>query len=116
MRETLSTELDAGASHRRGAPASSRRGPRLRRGSTIVECMIIASLYFTFVFATVEFCWISSNRIMMTNGCARAARDGAIGKGTTQMKADVRDYSHLSIADSYIHLEQNPNSDGSGTW
>jgi Flp pilus assembly protein TadG len=93
-----------------------RRG---RRGNALVEFAIIAVFCFTLIFGIIEFTWISTNRGMLMNGCARAARHGAINAPGTQvqdLKNDVRSYSALNVADSYIQVQVNSADDGSGSW
>lgn len=89
---------------------------RLRRGATLVEYALVSTLYFFMVFGIIEFCWIASNRNSLTNACSRACRKAAIGETVANVKQEVRDYSLISISDSYIFIERNTEYDGSGSW
>lgn len=82
----------------------------------MVEYLITAGLYLTLVMGIVEYSWIGATRIQLTNGCSKAARDGAVGKGLTQMRAEVREYSGINIPDAYIDIEYNSESTCDGTW
>jgi Flp pilus assembly protein TadG len=101
---------------RRVVPALRRRG---RRGNALVEFTIIALLCFSFLFGIIEFTWMSTNRGMLMNGCARAARHGSLSASGTRvadLKNDVRSYSTLNVTDAYIQVQVNSAADGSGTW
>jgi Flp pilus assembly protein TadG len=92
---------------------------RRRRGSSLIEYVVTASLYFTFVMGTVEFTWISSTRIRLANGCSKGARLAAAGSGLTAVRDAVRSGSGFSasqLANAYIYIEQNSAEDGSGSW
>src|SRR5438067_6649703 len=91
----------------------SRRG---RRGNTLVEWTLSAALYSTFLFGIIELSWIANVRGALLNGAARAGHDGAAGRPLAAMRQDVRDGSLINIPDSYIVIEYNSATDGSGRW
>lgn len=89
---------------------------RTRRGASLVEYMIVSTMYFLCVFGTIEFTWIAGTRVRLTNGCARGCRAGAVGDGLTEIRNQVRQGSGLSVGDGYIEVMYNTSEDASGTW
>jgi Flp pilus assembly protein TadG len=81
--------------------------PRFRRGHALVEFSLLAALYFTVVLGSIEFAWVGQRRGALINGATQAARRGAVGATTTQMRDAVRTSSQLSVTDATILLRYN---------
>lgn len=104
------------AERQRSQPRRPAIWGRRRRGATLVEYGLISTLYFAFLFGIIEFNWMLQSRNALTNGCARAARLGAVGKTVEQMKDGVRTGSQLNVGNDSIFVEYNSQDDGGGSW
>jgi Flp pilus assembly protein TadG len=85
----------------------------------MIEYLVTASLYFTFVLGTIEFTWISAARIRLANGCSKGARAAAAGSGLSLIRDAVRSgsgYTSTELPDEYIDVEENSAEDGTGSW
>src|SRR5437016_10553502 len=116
MRVRLPFILWAGDRAASGGTGQRRPHGRARRGASLVEYMIVSTMYFLCVFGTIEFTWIAGTRVRLTNGCARGCRAGAVGNGLTDIRSEVCAGSGMNVGSSYIEIMYNTAEDASGTW
>lgn len=66
-----------------------RRRRRDRRGTTLVETAFVLPVFFTFIFAIIEFGHAQLVNNMLNNACRTAARIGAV-EGTSSADVEAR--------------------------
>lgn len=95
-------------------PTPARRSRR--RGSTMVEFVIVSSFLFVMLFGIIEFGMAFRDRLNLVTAVRNGAREAATGATLAKTRAIVRNTANVAVADAQIALEYNTVVDGTGSW
>ena len=100
----------------RRTPFHAGQGRRRRRGSVLVEFLVMLPFYATMFFGVLEFGIIFNDRIQLNNVCRMGARMAACGHTLAEIRNGIGAYPDMGVTDSMIFVEYNDQIDGSGSW
>jgi Flp pilus assembly protein TadG len=90
-----------------------------KRGSALVEFILMLPFYATLLFGTMEFGQIFYDRVQLTTACREGVRRAALGRSLSEIKTTTQRSGlamSLTITTDQITIEYNDKIDGTGNW
>ena len=96
------------------------RSRRVRRGTALVELVLLMPVYATVFFGTLEFGQIFYDREELTGICREGARRAAMGSTLSQIRTAMTNMASNPIRETLtttqIYIEYNNDPNGTGSW
>src|SRR5947199_9969230 len=93
---------------------------RSRRGTALVEMVLLLPVYATVFFGTLEFGQIFYDREELTGICREGVRRAALGMTLSQIRTAMTNMAsnpmREALTSTQIYIEYNNAADASGSW